>query len=253
MCIARNEAGRFLRWTIPALFDFCDEVRVVCDASTDGTHKILTDHGCVVKRNDRPLFFDHEGRARQQLLDWTMEGNPTHILAIDCDELVADGQQLREKMQGTSKSGVWSLDMQEVWKADEQSLSIRQDGGWKAHPVGIAFAVQDMMQNRQLRRHWVIPDRALACGRVPVAVAQAANRNRQGEPSATEILHLGWSCEKDRDERYQRYVKHDGGKFHASTHLQSIMYEDDRVELTKRDWPVALSGMKAGLLDRINR
>jgi glycosyltransferase involved in cell wall biosynthesis len=250
MIIAHNERQRFLEWTLPLLNEFCDEVRAVCDDSTDGTHSMLKDFGAVVKRNDKRMFFEHEGRARQQLLEWTMEGNPTHILAIDADEVVADGTKLRKAMEQHSKWGVWSLEMEEVWKADDRLLSIRQDGGWKAHPVTIAFAVPNM-EDRRARRHFIIPDRALASGRVPLGIAVAGNRGATA--SDTSVLHFGWTCERDRDERYQRYVKHDGGKFHANTHLESIMWDDTKVQLSQRKWPESMKGVKAGMLGRINR
>ncbi len=205
--------------------------------------------GVKVLRNDRTEFFEHEGRARQKLLEWTMEGNPTHCVVVDCDEIIADGRQLRKSMEGPSKWGVWSLVMEEVWKADERALSIRQDGGWQAHPVPIAFAVPNM-NDRRARRHYIIPDRALACGRVPAGIAMQGNRG--ATPSGTSILHFGWTCEADRDERYQRYVKHDGGNFHANTHLESIMWDGSRVHLSERKWPESMKDVKAGMLGRIN-
>ena len=145
---------------------------------------------------------------------------------------------------------VWRLQMQEVWGATEQHLLIRQDGGWKEHPVPICFAVPHMRHgDRRAIRHWRLPDRALACGRVPTEVAVASNRALN--ESAADILHLGWACEADRWERHQRYVKHDGGAHHASKHLDSIMWDNSRVHLTTRPWPEGVD--KQAILERINR
>ena len=262
--ITHNERQRFLEPCIKSLLGFCDEIRVVDDDSTDGTHKMLADLGAIVLRNDYRMFFEHEGRARQKLLEWTMEGQPTHVLAIDADEFVADGQLLRAELDKPVEilsmierrrrsprmmsSGVWSLQMQEIWGATDNCLNIRQDGGWKEHPVPIVFTVP---QDRQALRHWRIPDRALACGRVPTEVAVRSNRT-QG-PAVTQLLHYGWACEADRAERHARYVKHDGGKHHAGSHLDSIMWGDSRVQLTQRAWPDSLAAAKAGLLARINQ
>lgn len=247
MCIVRNEADRYLNFTIPSLLEFVDEIRVVDDASDDGTSEILRDFKCVVKRNKESQFFLHEGRARNALFDWVLEGDPTHILAIDADELVEDGRAVREAVENnTSASGIWTLGMTEIWKADEQFLYERVDGQWGQRKVPVLFTAPRVKTSQ-----WNIADRALACGREPMAVAKAGIRGRV--PMVSSLFHLGWSCESDREARFQRYVEHDGGRFHRDAHLQSIMFGDDRVKTVARSWPESLSSMKTGLLDRINR
>ena len=265
--ITKNEKEKYLKQCIESLQGFVDEIRAVDDNSTDGTHSLMSEMGVKVHRNDRSVFYEHEGRARQQLLDWTMEAEPTHILVVDGDELVEHGDQLRAKMlepqpfpslrerrqRGRSSyqpATVWRLQMQEVWGATEDHLLIRQDGGWKEHPVPICFAVPHMRHgDRQAIRHWRIPDKALACGRVPIEVAVALNR-ALNEAAAT-CLHLGWACEADRWARHQRYVVHDGGAHHASKHLDSIMWDNSRVHLTTRPWPDGVD--KQAILERINQ
>ena len=263
--ITRNEADKYLVQCIESLQGFCDEIRAVDDDSTDGTHSLMQKMGVEVLRNDRSMFYEHEGRARQQLLEWTMEAEPTHILVVDGDELVVGGHMLREELmkpvpvptlrerrqrgRGQQAAMVWRLQMQEIWGATEDHLLVRQDGDWKEHPVPICFYVPPMEFDRRLQRHWRIPDRALACGRIPNEVAVASNRT-QTEPTAA-VLHLGWSCEADRWARHQRYVKHDGGAHHASKHLDSIMWDDSKVLLTHRPWPDGVD--KHTILERINR
>lgn len=250
MLICRNEAQRYLEVCIRSLLTFCDEIRAVDDDSVDGSHSIMQKLGVEVLRNDRTEFFEHEGRARQKLLDWTMEGNPTHCVVVDADEFVADGTLLRAAMEEGSHTGVWKLTMTEIWGANETGLLVRQDGDWKPRPVGIAFAVPpDHFTNRQTRRHWRMHDRALACGRTPLHITMAGNRTTS-EP-VTEILHFGWACEADRAERYERYVVHDGGQHHASKHLNSIMWGDDQVQTSLMKWPPALD--KTTLAKRANR
>lgn len=253
MVITHNEFDRYLVECIESLQTFCDEIRVLDDSSTDDSLFWLGNQERVeVMQNDGPSFFAHEGHARQTLLQFAMQGQPTHILAIDADEFISDGQKLRAVMEEPAPRGVWALQMQEVWKVEKDKILIRQDGGWREHPVGIAFWVPpDVWANRQLRRQWRIPDRQLACGRTPVMVTHNANRSNQGVPSGTEILHFGWACESDRDARYQRYVTHDSGKFHANSHLESIMWPDERVTLSERPWPEGVD--KKTLLTRCNR
>lgn len=234
--ITRNEMGRYLRPAIESLAAFCDEIRVLDDASDDGSCEWLCEHPAVeLLANEGAPMFEHEGRARQALLEWTLKGTPTHVLAIDADEFVADGQKLRAAIGDFPSVGVYALTMLEVWKAGESALWTREDGGWKAHPVPILWAVPPG-DPRRLR----IRDRALACGREPEQIGRIGARGIQF--AGTDILHFGWAREAERAARYERYVVADGGRFHASAHLKSIMWEDGHpnLRLEERSWPVGL-------------
>lgn len=232
--IVRNEADRYLAECLAALTGFCDDIVAVDDASDDGSTEILAAFGVLTQRNERPMFFEHEGRARNSLLQFTLAQRPTHVLAIDCDEFVANGQQLRQSIETSRNVHVWTLNMQEIWGGSPAALLVRQDGGWREHAVPIVYAVPP----RRNAHVWQIADRALACGREPMAVARLRNRAR---PSGTEILHFGWANEADRQARYDRYVEHDGGRFHRNTHIESIMWGDDKVETSSQPWPESLA------------
>ncbi len=244
--IVKNELKRFLQPCIESLLEFSDQIRVLDDDSTDGSREWLL--GCervLVSLNRGPSFFTNEGAARNALLDFTLGAEPTHILAIDADEFVADGRALRAAIDMDDEQPVWTLEMGEVWKADEQSLWVRRDGGWRPHAAPILYRVPDKRSS-----NFRIMDRALACGREPMAIRQ---QFRHSLKTGTQILHFGWACEEARQARYDRYLEHDGGKFHARRHLDSIMYDDRRVALARKPWPAALEIRKAALLDRINR
>lgn len=249
--IVRNEADRYLDVCFESLLSFVDEIRVLDDGSDDWTQELVGAHERIVPlRTNDPLFFRHEGRARQALLDWTMQGEPTHILALDADEFVADGQALRHAMEEGSATGVWKLTMTEVWAAGEDWLAVRMDGDWKPRPIGIAYEVpHDWWTDRQKRRHWRMHDLALACGRTPLWITMTGNRTTT-DP-VTEILHFGWTKESERDARYQRYVTHDGGMYHQNKHLESIMWGDDQVQTRLMEWPPGLD--KQTILRRVHR
>jgi hypothetical protein len=247
--VGPGEDDRYLAPFFAHLLDFCDEVRVRNEGGAWDVPRSLNLRR-VVAKNVQPTFFEHEGRARQELLEWAMEGQPTHLLAIDADEFIADGQALRAAMEKGSHTGVWKLTMTEIWGAGEDRLAVRQDGDWKPRPIGIAFAVPpDHHTNRQTRRHWRMHDRALACGRTPLWITMAGNRTTS--EAVTEILHFGWACEADRAARYERYVIHDGGQHHANKHLNSIMWGDDQVQTSLMKWPPALD--KETIVKRANR
>ena len=244
--IVKDELGRYLKPCVESLLEFCDEVAMVDDGSTDGTHGWAFSqervHCC---KTGKAHFFEHEGRARQFLLEWTLAREPTHILAIDADEFIADGRALRAAIDMDEEQPVWTLEMDEVWKADERNLWLRRDGGWRPHAAPILYAVP-----AKRPANFRIQDKALACGREPMSIRA---QFRHALKTGTEILHFGWTNVSERRARYDRYVEHDSGQFHQKRHLDSIMYDDRRVGLTRRSWPVALLDRKAALLERINR
>lgn len=240
--VVHNELDRYLELCIDSLLEFCDLVAALDDHSDDGTYEFLDRHPKVNVLRATESFYAHEGRVRQDLLHWTLTAGPTHILAIDADEFVADGRMLRQGLTNQPQHDVWTLGMQEIWKADENHLYIRSDGGWRAHETTCLFRVPE-----ERPRSWAIADKALACGREPVYVRQ---QYRQALRTGTEILHFGWTNESERQARYDRYVVADGGQYHASTHLQSIMAPDNRVRLKRREWPFKLLPYRAALLEK---
>ena len=239
--IVRNELDRYLEPCVEHLLAFCDELRILDDGSTDGTLDYLRSVDRVVAVSQEPGFFEHEGRARQALLEHTLAGEPTHILAIDADEFVADGQAVRASCAG--RQHAFSLVMEEIWQADELELRVREDGGWRAHPVPILYRVPDPRWRRE--SEWRIADRALACGREPRAIRRIGSR---GQATGTEVLHFGWTRETSRQARHERYAVADGGRFHAGSHLASILWPDTKVRLRARAWPVALEPYREQLI-----
>lgn len=244
MMVGAGERDRYLGLTVPALLEFCDGVSIVSE-ETPETNRWLEGLGCRVLESEPGAFFAHEGQARNRLLDWTLADRPTHVLAIDADELVSDGHAVQRACAQPDGVGVWSLSMEEVWKADFQKLWVRMDGGWRSHPVPILFRAP-----KRSGGLWRIQDRALACGREPLAVRQVASR---AKPCGAAICHFGWTNEAERQARYNRYAVADGGKFHASSHLKSILAPDARVRIARREWPAGLAGIKDELLERVNR
>lgn len=241
MSIVHNEVDRYLPLWLPHLLDFVDEVRIIDDGSTDSTSDFLQQAALEeprvqVERLPVCQMFEHEGRARNLLLDFAMVGRPTVLLAIDADEFVTDPQAVRHAAE-QELPNVWTLDMEEVWKADPSNLYTRQDGGWGTHKVPIMFRVP----RQRVRRQWAIRDKQLACGREPVAVRQ---HFRKAVATGSSVLHFGWLREAERKARYDRYVEKDGGRFHASAHLHSIMFPDRQVRLKRRPWPEGLGELR---------
>ena len=238
--IVRNEVGRYLPLAVEHLLTYCDEVRILDDGSDDGTYEYLggLQDPVFVKHVVTPSFYVDESSARDALLKWTMVGEPDYVLSIDADEFVADPQRLLIAM--ADKYPVYALSMTEVWRADEDGLQVRVDGLWGPRPSPMLWKAPDRLDERY---GWHIPRRKLACGREPVAVRRAS-----AKVTGIPVYHFGWARESEREQRYSRYVEHDGGRFHRNTHLQSIMWPQDRVALVAEDWPIGLSGIRTRLL-----
>lgn len=233
MMIVRNEADRYLEPCLDHLLEFCDGIYLLDDGSTDDTPMLADRKGVHMMRTEESNFYVHEGRARQMLLEHTIRSGASHILAIDADEFVSNGYKVRRAMEETSRT-VWTLNMQEIWQADENGLAVRQDGGWKEHGVPVMFSIPPGPSSRARARAWRIPDKALACGRIPIG---ALVRGKMAGNTEADLLHFGWTCEADRAARYQRYVEHDSGQFHQRRHLDSIMWTGRQVRMTRRAWP----------------
>lgn len=237
--IVRNELNRYLPLAVEHLLTYVDEIRVLDDGSDDGTFEWLEERERVeVLRNPGPHFFAHEGRARQNLLEWTLAGRPNFVLAIDADEFVGNPDAVRQAAEENVPVAI--LKLVEAWKVDVGGISIRVDGHWGPRKCPILY-----MAPRRTDRGWSIPDRQLASGREPISVVRAS---RRAPVLDTEIFHFGWARVAERQARAERYFEHDGGKFHADRHLQSILWPDDKVLLRGVPWPEALRPLSADLI-----
>ena len=117
MIVAPVEVDRYLYPAVRHLLTFCDRVMLAADgreAQFDLTRWGNDADRVAIWWLDGGTFYEHEGRARQKLLALTQELEPTHVLAIDADEFVADGAALRAACE--SECPVLTLSMVEVWR-----------------------------------------------------------------------------------------------------------------------------------------
>jgi len=239
--IVRNELGRYLEPCVDHLLEFCDEIRVLDEGSTDGWSD---DRVMCLRAPERvgDAFVNHAA-MRQRLLDFTLEGAPTHILAIDADEFITDGALLRQTAESLDYAGALKVCLQEVWRVRDDDLDIRQDGGWQEHDVALVWR-PDRLKPNQLK----ITDKGHATGRTPDAVGLLPTGH-----TCSALLHLGWANVGERDERFARYAVGDAGKFHAKAHIDSIAWPDSRMRFESVPWPDGLESWRAELTARANR
>lgn len=247
MMVGPGETDRYLPQALESLAEFCDEIRVRVEGHNsgefhfNGTSDLAPIEILAVRES---TFFQHEGRARQQLLDWTLKAQPTHVLAIDADEFVSDGAAVRRMVELQPDVRVWSLEMEEVWQLDGDQVCVREDGGWRTHPVPVLWRAP----TERLGQTWRIANRRLACGREPMGVQRLAGG---AVPTGEQLLHLGWLDPGERQRRYDRYAVADGGRFHASSHLQSILWPPQQIMLRRRGWPPALEPIRELLEQKV--
>jgi glycosyltransferase involved in cell wall biosynthesis len=235
--ICRNELRRYLPLVINHLLTFCDEIRVLDDGSNDGTFEYLEGIPRVfILRSKSPHFFEHEGEARQLLLEWTIEAKPTYVLSIDADEFVGSPELV---LQAVAQGGpVYTLQMEEVWTLNENHLNVRVDGHWGPRPCPILWRAP-----QELNDYWAIPPVKLACGREPIQV-----RRTRARPTRSSVYHFGWTRESERVPRAERYFEHDKGRFHRDAHLQSILWPPEKVVLRAGEWPKGLRELRNELI-----
>ena len=230
-----NELGRYLRQTVEHALTYCDEVRVLDNGSDDGGAEWLEEQDrVVVSRLAGPGWAQeggHEGAVRQALLEHVLAGEPSHVLSIDADELVPRGADLRARLEAWPRREVWALRVVEAWSTDP--WQIRVDGGWRPRPAPILYRVPEVPGKDWHAR----TDLRLACPREPVAIAKTYRRLGRRCRLPIDLVHLGWSNPAEREARAARYFEHDDGSFHASEHLESILWDDDRVRLRDYTMP----------------
>ena len=231
--IVRNEADRYLDIWLRHLLTFCDEVRLLDDGSTDGTASVARQYAPEVQIAPvrGPAFIQNESAARNELIQWTMRGEPTYVLAIDADEFIGDSTLLR--FQLGQEAPVYALTMREVWKVRGAEVGLRVDGLWGDRRCPIMWRSPGVL----IGNRWRIPNRRLASGREPQAV-----RGQRGFDTGVGVYHFGWTREAERKARAERYYEHDGGRFHANQHLRSLLDADDAVTLDWKPWPPSVPG-----------
>jgi len=210
MVVGPGEADRFLTTVLSRVADWADVTHVALDPMAGDSERIAaTIDSNYVTRVEAPSFVEHEGRFREaawrQMEEVVEPELGDYIVCIDADEIIADATALRKAVKEYPGMRL-GVTFHHMWNGTHY----RVDGQWRPHLAHIIIPFQ-------FNAHHV--DRALASGREP---SYAQNVPMHGQP-VSDILHLGYVRDEDKQMKYDRYMALDGGKYHSNAHIKSII------------------------------
>ena len=215
--VGRNEEGRYLEEVLKHTAGIVDEIVFTDDCSDDRTFEIAKSYGAHTYKMPEPTFEKNEALLRStawsnlqshaELGDW--------ILAVDCDEkLYAETPNFEmSKLLKTDQYDVINIRFYHMWN----ETHFRIDKAWRPTNSSRLFR---FFYGGQFN------DRQLACGSEPMYVNTLIRRGRYLTNSGLAMQHLGYVRDEDKQAKYERYMRLDGGDFHARAHLESIIDPD---------------------------
>lgn len=218
MALVRNEAGKWLDKWLYQMHKLCDKIIVLDDCSTDNTILKMQTPKTKIYQNTECLWETNEIIARKKLWNYTIQEckNEDWILCLDADELFDSNHldYINWVFKHLYKYPIENIDgigfkLFDMWN----DTHYRQDNWWTAHFRYWCMAVR---YNKNKIYTW--SNKKLHCGRFPL------NSSAKMNPTNIPIIHMGWSTEKLRKEKYERYMKIDGkNKNGLIGQYQSIM------------------------------
>ena len=214
--IVKNEENRFLEKVLNAAKKYVDFILIIDDSSTDNTaykcKELLAEFPHKIIQNETSLFAN-ETILRSLQWQESLKLNPEWILILDADELFEDSisDQISDLLQ-TEKEAIY-FRLYDFWSESEY----REDEHWYAHKIYRPFIIKNKpditYSFHNMPQH---------CGRFPAETVHFSYHL-----SDIRLKHLGWSRAKDRQEKFERYLKLDpDGKFGNMAQYISILDEN---------------------------
>ena len=212
--LVKNEADRWIIEAFNQMEGICDNVIILDDHSTDDTAKIAENYGFTILYSNRGYWGFDELKQRKRLFNalWYTARVDDLILILDADELLRGEWAVnRKKLLGMpTMYKTITFKLYDMWS----NTHYREDQYWNAHTRDWPMAVRKTIDGGV--NLW--NDQGLHCGRFPV------NKLVCPMDSSIKIKHMGWSTQKDREEKYKRYLRIDPeGKYGILEQYLSIL------------------------------
>jgi hypothetical protein len=215
LMVMKNEADRYLNSCLKWASSFLDDIYVHDDRSSDDSVSIASNYATVTVRPEESCsFLDNESAFRSEAWksfeDLASPSEDDWVLAFDADEFLYSPYSVRNSLLECIELGGNSfvVNFLEVFGYDSDSLSIRVDPYWNSICSPRFFRFQG-------NASW--PNSVMGCGSEPLYA-----RSNPAIQDRVTMLHFGYAKEKDRLEKYNRYISRPG---HSSSHIKSILGE----------------------------
>lgn len=212
--LVKNEADRWLNEFLARYSTLCDEIIILDDGSSDQTPVICSKFGTVYLSRES-YWETREWMQRETLFNLCLEksNHNNWIIILDADEIINNPYKLRKYLKSLSTEYTgFGLALYDMWNEDHY----RSDEHWTAHKRIWQMAT------RKKDKNYTWNKTSLHCGRLPI---QTSN-DTISYNNDFYIKHMGWSTEKDRINKYNRYMEIDGdGKYGWLDQYKSILDE----------------------------
>ena len=211
--IVHNEENRYLERVLNAAKQYADNFVIIDDASTDNTvsicENVLKDKKHKIIKNEKSLF-NQEYKLRKLQWNETIKENPDWILFLDADEEFEEEFNEKVKYLITNKDiDAYCFRLYDMWNEEQYRL----DQFWNPEnyrPFLIRYQPKYKYKFKKTNQH---------CGRMPANVLHLSYAE-----SIYRVKHYGWMNPKDRNQKYERYLKLDPeGKFGNKKQYESIL------------------------------